>query len=51
MVFLAGSLALFLGGGVVFSAANIVAPPCYIVVTLLLAAVLGQLIPAPSRTS
>jgi hypothetical protein len=36
MVFLAGSLALFLGGGVVFSAANIVAPLCYIVVTLLL---------------
>lgn len=36
MVFLAGSLALFLGGGVVFSAANIVAPLCYVVVTLLL---------------
>ena len=36
MVFLAGSLALFLGGGVAFSVANIVAPVCYIVVTLLL---------------
>ncbi len=36
MVFLAGSLALFLGRGVVFSAANIFAPLCYIVVTLLL---------------
>jgi hypothetical protein len=38
MVFLAGSLALFVGrsGGVVFSAANIVAPLCYVVVTLLL---------------
>ena len=36
MVFLAGSLALVLGGGVVFSAANIVAPLCYAVVTLLL---------------
>ena len=38
MVFVAGSLALFLGrgAGVVFSAANIVAPLCYIVVTLLL---------------
>lgn len=36
MVFVAGSLALFLGGGVVVSAANIVAPLCYIVVTLLL---------------
>ncbi len=36
MVFLAGSFALFLGGGPFFSAANIVAPLCYIVVTLLL---------------
>jgi hypothetical protein len=36
MVFLAGSLALFLGGGIAFSAANIVAPVCYIAVTLLL---------------
>ncbi|HVS81743.1 MAG TPA: DUF4386 family protein [Pyrinomonadaceae bacterium] len=35
MTFLTGSLALFLGGGVVFSAANIVAPVCYIAVTLL----------------
>ena len=35
MVFLTGSLALFLGGGVVASAANIVASVCYIVVTLL----------------
>lgn len=38
LVFVAGSLALFLGrdGGVAFSAANIVAPLCYVVVTLLL---------------
>jgi len=36
MVFVAGSLALSVGGGAVFSAANIVAPLCYIVVTLLL---------------
>lgn len=36
MVFVAGSLALFLGGGVVSSVANLVAPLCYIVVTLLL---------------
>lgn len=36
MVFLAGSLALFIGRGTLFSAANIVAPLCYIVVTLLL---------------
>ncbi len=36
MVFLAGSLALFVGSGIAFSAANIVAPLCYIVVTLLL---------------
>ncbi len=36
MVFLAGSLALFLGGGGVFSAANVVASLCYVVVTLLL---------------
>jgi hypothetical protein len=28
MVFVAGSLALYVGGGVVFSAANIVAPLC-----------------------
>ncbi len=34
MVFLAGSLALFVGSGIAFSAANIVAPLCYIVVTL-----------------
>jgi len=32
----AGSLALFLGEGMVLSAANIVAPLCYIAVTLLL---------------
>jgi hypothetical protein len=36
MVFLAGSLALFVGRGVVSSVANIVAPVCYIAVTLLL---------------
>ncbi|MBI2220299.1 MAG: DUF4386 domain-containing protein [Acidobacteria bacterium] len=36
MVFMAGSLALFIRGGPLFSAANIVAPLCYIVVTLLL---------------
>jgi hypothetical protein len=36
MVFVAGSLALFLGNGALFSAANIVAPLCYLVVTLLL---------------
>ena len=35
MVFLAGSLALFLRGGAAFRAANIVAPLCYIAVTLL----------------
>jgi len=37
MVFAAGSLALVVGHGALFSAANIVAPLCYIVVTLLLA--------------
>lgn len=36
IVFLAGSLALFLGGGVLLHSANIVASLCYIVVTLLL---------------
>jgi len=36
MVFVAGSLALYLGDGVLFSAANVVAPLCYVVVTLLL---------------
>ena len=36
MVFLAGTLALFLGRGVAFSVANIVAPMCYVVVTVLL---------------
>jgi hypothetical protein len=36
MVFLAGSLALYLGDGILFSAANKVAPLCYIIVTLLL---------------
>lgn len=36
MVFVAGSLALFAGGGPLFSTANLVAPLCYIVVTLLL---------------
>lgn len=36
LVFLTGSLALVLGGGGVLSAANIVAPLCYAVVTLLL---------------
>ncbi len=36
MVFLAGSLALYLRGGAAFSAANIVAPLCYAVVALLL---------------
>ncbi|MEK7728153.1 MAG: DUF4386 domain-containing protein [candidate division KSB1 bacterium] len=36
MVFLSGSLALFLGRGPVSSAANVVASLCYIVVTLLL---------------
>lgn len=36
LVFLAGTLALILGGGPVFAAANIIAPLCYVVVTVLL---------------
>ena len=36
MVFLAGSLALYLGGGAAFRAANIVAPVSYAVATLLI---------------
>ena len=36
MVFVAGALAMAVGRGTVFSVANVVAPLCYIVVTLLL---------------
>lgn len=36
MVFVAGSLAIVVERGAIFSAANIVAPLCYVVVTLLL---------------
>jgi hypothetical protein len=36
LVFVAGSLALVVGRGAAFSVANVVAPICYIVVTLLL---------------
>lgn len=36
MVFLAGSFALFLGRGALFSAANVISSLCYVVVTLLL---------------